>query len=128
MAVRVEVVLLREGVDVRHLADTEDVLRDGLQDVPDDLRYALHRPADQVVAAVVVTPLDVGDTGELGVLVDDRGHRALLRGLSRLGVGGRIGLGVGVGGLGEADGDTADAHHALAQHLQPAVASGSVRA
>ncbi len=77
--------LLREGVDVRHPPDPEHVLAQRLEDVPDDLGDALHQTAQEVVAAVVVAPLDVGDRAEVRGPVDDHGQRPLL---------GRLALGV----------------------------------
>ncbi|MFI0936843.1 hypothetical protein ACH4RG_34715 [Streptomyces sp. NPDC021019] len=127
MAEGVEVVLFRIGVDVCHPADPEHVLAQRMEEIPDDFGHALHQAPQDVVAPVVIAPLDVGDGAEVRGFVDDRGPGALLGCLAGLGVGRDVGLGVGVGCLGETDCHTADAEHGPAPDLQPAIADLLVR-
>jgi hypothetical protein len=62
----VEVVLLGVREDVRDPPEPEHVPAQRLEDIPDDLGDALHDAPLDVVAAVVVAPLDEGHGAEVG--------------------------------------------------------------
>ncbi|NEB83296.1 hypothetical protein G3I43_03725 [Streptomyces anulatus] len=108
MAEGVEIVLLRIRVNVCHPADPEHVLAQGMEEIPDGFGHALHQAPQDVIATVVIAPLDVGDGAKVRVFVDDCGPGALLGRLPRFGVGCRVCPGVCVGRLGEPDCDTAE--------------------